>query len=286
MSSVPIDLQSEIPTKFNDYLNHLDYMQGYPLGLESIIEHHRLMKRIIARIKRLRISIKEFIDTAILDEEVYMARKNNHELASDVIKVSPTKSMWLCTVKPFFYKAACVFMTLFGILITIAETQVFLTNKSSFFGWLLLFDNIKVTRVLVFIVIGLISYMVYYSLFRIKLSNIYGMYPHNSDGPSIMFATINFSRVGVAIVLNFFDMVKLHSIYKDAMGTVNMGLLGEWVIKGIPGVLWLIILAHYFDVWGKFVRMFKLGDSLKFNTHTFNEEEKPQMPSSVAMRKS
>lgn len=68
--------------------------------------------------------------------------------------------------------------------------------------------------------------MVYYSLFRIKLSNIYGMYKNGSDGPSIMFATINFSRVGVAIVLNFFDMIKLNSIYKDAMGTVNMGLLG------------------------------------------------------------
>jgi hypothetical protein len=79
---------------------------------------------------------------------------------------------------------------------------------------------------MVWIVIGLISYMVYYSLFRIKLSNLYGMYIGGSDGPSIMFATINFSRVGVVIVLNFFDMVKLNSIYKDAMGTVNMGLLG------------------------------------------------------------
>jgi hypothetical protein len=69
-------------------------------------------------------------------------------------------------------------------------------------------------RFLVFIVIGLISYMVYYSLFKIKLSNLYGMYRGSSDGPSIMFATINFSRVGVAIVLNFFDMVKLNSIYK------------------------------------------------------------------------
>ncbi len=150
-------------------------------------------------------------------------------------------------------------MTLFGILITVAETQVFLTNKSSFFGWLLLVDNLKVARALVFVVIGLISYMVYYSLFRIKLSNLYGMYKGGSDGPSIMFATINFSRVGVAIVLNFFDMIKLDSIYKDAMGTVNMGLLGEWVIKGIPGVLWLIILCHYFDLWGKFIKMFKLS---------------------------
>lgn len=117
----------------------------------------------------------------------------------------------------------------------------------------------EVMRALIFIVIGLISYMVYYSLFRIKLSNIYGMYKGGSDGPSIMFATINFSRVGVAIVLNFFDMIKINSIYKEAMGTVNMGLLGEWVIKGIPGVLWLIILCHYFDLWGWTIKKFKLS---------------------------
>jgi hypothetical protein len=43
------------------------------------------------------------------------------------------------------------------------------------------------------------------------------------------------------------------------MGTVNMGLLGEWVIKGIPGVLWLIILAHYTDFWGKCIKKFKLS---------------------------
>jgi hypothetical protein len=100
-----------------------------------------------------------------------------------------------------------------------------------------------------------------------------------------MFATTNFSRVGVAIVLNFFDMVKINSIYKDAMGTVNMGLLGEWVIKGIPGVLWLIILCHYYDLWGKIIKKFKLSDDLKFNTHIFDEEDKPSMPYAVSKRK-
>ena len=34
-----------------------------------------------------------------------------------------------------------------------------------------------------------------------------------------MFTTINFSRVGVAIVLNFLDMLKVDSIYNSVMGT-------------------------------------------------------------------
>lgn len=178
------------------------------------------------------------------------------------------KNFWYLKLEPFLNKLAAIFLTVFGLLITIAETQVFLTNKSSFLHYIIIWDNnLELTRILIFLTIFLISYMVYYSLFRIKLSNLYGMYKNESDGPSIMFVTINFSRVGVAIVLNFFDMIKLDSIYKDAMSTVDMGLLGEWVIKGMPGVLWLIILCHYYDLWGKIVRKFKLSDNLQFSSH-------------------
>jgi hypothetical protein len=138
---------------------------------------------------------------------------------------------------------------------------------------------------MVFIVIALISYMVYYSLFRIKLSNIYGMYKGGSDGPSIMFATINFSRVGVAIVLNFFDMVNLNSVYMQEMSTVNMGLLGKWVIGGLPGVLWLIILCHFFDIWGWCIKKFKLSESWKFKSHNVNEEQTNDVPYQISNRK-
>lgn len=106
--------------------------------------------------------------------------------------------------------------------------------------------------------------MVYYSLFRLKFSNLYGLYKNNSDGPSLMFATINFSRVGLAIVLNFFDMIKLKGIYTDVLGTVKMGLIGDWVIKGLPGVLWLIVLCHYLKLWPNLIEYLKLPKQLKF----------------------
>jgi hypothetical protein len=110
-------------------------------------------------------------------------------------------------------------------------------------------------------------YMANYSLFRLKLSNLYGLYYKDSDGPSMMFATVTFARVGVVIVMNFFDMIKVESQYKKVMGTVDMGLLGEWVMKGLPGILWLMVLTHYFNVWGKIVDTLKLNDSFSFNSH-------------------
>lgn len=100
---------------------------------------------------------------------------------------------------------------------------------------------------------------------------MYGLYYKDSDGPSLMFATVNFSRVGVVIVLNFFDMIKMDSEYQHVMGTVDMGLLGDWVIKGLPGVLWLIVLTHYFNLWGRLMDALKLDDSFSFNSHDVNE---------------
>lgn len=128
-------------------------------------------------------------------------------------------------------------------------------------------------RIMVFIVIVFITYMVNYSLFRLKLANLYGLYQKNSDGPSLMFATVNFSRVGVAIVLNFFDMMKMDSEYQRVMGTVNMGLLGEWVIKGLPGVLWIIALTHYFNFWGKLMSKLKADDTLSFSSHDISNPD-------------
>ena len=74
---------------------------------------------------------------------------------------------------------------------------------------------------------GLIIYMSNYALFRLKLANLYGLYRKESDGASLMFATVNFSRIGIAIVFNFFDMIKMeHSIFSTVMQAPKMGLLG------------------------------------------------------------
>jgi hypothetical protein len=51
------------------------------------------------------------------------------------------------------------------------------------------------------------------------------------------------------------------------MGMVDMGLLGEWIIKGLPGVLWLIVLTHFFNLWGKLMSLTQMDDALGFNSH-------------------
>jgi hypothetical protein len=165
-----------------------------------------------------------------------------------------------------------------SIIVLISETQVFLTNESSLLAYLLHIDNIQVIRICVFVVIAFIIYMSNYSLFRLKLANLYGLYEKESDGASLMFATVNVSRIGVAIVLNFFDMIKMeNSIYATVMQAPEMGLLGEWVIKGLPGVLWLIVLCHYFNLWGWMALKLGFEDKLSFSSHEMTENDKHKL---------
>lgn len=143
-------------------------------------------------------------------------------------------------------------------MLLIAETQVFLGSSWTVLSWLMLINNLQVMRVGVFLVMAFMVYMANYALFRLKLANLYGLYPGASDGASLMFATINFSRIGVALVLNFFDMLKMdNSVYSKVLSTPDMGLLGDWVIKGLPGLLWVVVLTHYFNIWGYLAK--KLG---------------------------
>jgi hypothetical protein len=102
-----------------------------------------------------------------------------------------------------------------------------------------------------------------------------------------MFATVNFSRIGVAIVLNFFDMMNMeNSIYSRVMQAPKMGLLGEWVIKGLPGILWFIVLCHYFNIWGFLARKLNLNDSYSFNSHEIDKSKQHKSPYQVdKMRK-
>jgi hypothetical protein len=69
------------------------------------------------------------------------------------------------------------------------------------------------------------------------------------------------------------------------MSTVNMGLLGEWIINGIPGVLWLIVLCHYFDLWGLCIKKFKLSEDWKFKSHNVDQEQIVNVPYQVTARK-
>ena len=74
-----------------------------------------------------------------------------------------------------------------------------------------------------------ISFCTYYGLFKIQYSGFYCFYKHhNTDAPSLLFGSINFSRVSIALCTNFLKMVKIENTsYEQVMGKFDLGILSS-----------------------------------------------------------
>ncbi len=111
--------------------------------------------------------------------------------------------------------------------------------------------------------LGFIIYGVHYGLFRIKISGFYGLYPdHHSDASSLLFTTINFSRVSAPLCFNFLNILQLKNCaLNSALGVVDlMPVLGGSINKLLPSILILIAAFIYFDVWDRVCALFGLGN--------------------------
>lgn len=131
-----------LPTaSYKEFLSHLDYVNNYPLGLESSIEHHRLMKRVLARHRRHTKNLEQFVLNAILYEDICDGMSSDsRELDSLVARKNCWNSLWYLKLAPVFYKSLAVMLSILSLLILIAETQLFLTSDNrSILGWLLHF---------------------------------------------------------------------------------------------------------------------------------------------------
>lgn len=68
-------------------------------------------------------------------------------------------------------------------------------------------------------------------------------------------------------------MLKIEGIFTKSMNTIDMGIIGDWAIKGMPGVLWLIVLSHYFNFWGWLMKRLNIADSMGFSDHSLADSQ-------------
>lgn len=69
-----------------------------------------------------------------------------------------------------------------------------------------------------------ITFNVYYGLFKLKIYKFYGVYDDkNTDSSSLLFVSINFSRVSAPLCFNFLDLIKIqNSAFKNIMGDIDL----------------------------------------------------------------
>jgi hypothetical protein len=153
-----------------------------------------------------------------------------------------------------------------SIIVLVSEVSLFWDSDYSILGWfvnLLLGFELSVIGVQVVTVLPLlfIIFNVYYGLFRLKISGFFGLYPnHHTDAASLLFASINFSRVAAPLCYNYLEMIQVHdSAFNRVMGNINIvPVLGSDFTNFFPSMLLLFCFCNLFDLYGKILSLFGL----------------------------
>lgn len=117
------------------------------------------------------------------------------------------------------------------------------------------------------------AFAVFVGLFNLKLAGFYGLYKHHqTDGPSLMFSSLNFSRVSAPLCFNFLQMIKLQNTsFTSVMGEINIvPVFGSDFTMFFPIILVVLCLLILTNFYGKILNCLGLKQ-FQF-TEEFNDD--------------
>lgn len=127
--------------------------------------------------------------------------------------------LWYIKLKRKLLRILAIVLGLLSIIVVISESTSFikisLFNDVTILGLfikMIVSSGISYHLVNIVLLIPLVfmSFNVYYGIFKFNVTGFYGLYPnHNTDSISLLFTSINFSRVGAPLCLNFLNIIGL-----------------------------------------------------------------------------
>ena len=142
---------------------------------------------------------------------------------------------------------------IFSFIVLYEETTIFLEGHFSLIGLLIKHPDREYLSCLFFtsISLGYILFCVFYGFFRLKVLSKYGIYEdHNTDSSSLLFTSVNFSRVSAPLCCNFLNIIGYKKCaFNYVLGDINLvPLLGPSLSIFFPFILVLFTIFHLFDL--------------------------------------
>ncbi|KAL4493159.1 hypothetical protein ABPG72_003244 [Tetrahymena utriculariae] len=183
---------------------------------------------------------------------------------------------WYMSTKKQIKAIWSIFLTAMSIIVLLSEISLFWDKDLSILGWfvqaLLSFElSVFWVQIVTLIPLLFMIFNVYYGLFRLKISGFFGLYPNgHTDAASLLFASVNFSRVAAPLCYNYLEMINItDTAFNKVLGNINIvPVLGSDFTNFFPSLLVLFCLFNLFDLYGKVLSLFGL-ESFQF-TDTYN----------------
>ncbi|CAD8093585.1 unnamed protein product [Paramecium primaurelia] len=271
------------------YLQRMFFKEQPEATDEEVIEIYRDIRQKSRTFRRLRAAWKENCKKAYAlenvinsienpDKKIHYDVKSNKREGSCSQTLDTLEWYWLCHYKPQFKIFFSMSLSILSLLVIVSETTLFLNTPFSIFGMPISLQSGVITlQIFCFVPLFYIAFCVYYGMFRIKIAGCYGLYDdHQTDAPSLLFATINFSRVAAPLCQNFLNMLRIKQrmncepAFKFAMGEMEfVPIFGVNVIQLMPALLLFLCFINYFDLYDRFMNFLGLKEFMF--TETFSD---------------
>lgn len=259
----PEEFQDQLAREAEDYREHND--ANVP-SQRTLVRLHKKLNKGLQRERRTQTQFKLFLKRALHNEDVIKNSTSVDKIWKTYYSTDDSrlpgnlKWYWRCQFRSYFMKLLSISSGIMSVIVIWSECTFWVQAKTlSIFALLVQYwseqHNYFNLELFCFISIAYLCFCAYWTLFQIKLFNIYFIAPnHQTDDYSLLFIGMFLCRLTPPLCLNFLGLVHLDSRISDGkIDTAYTTLMGhlELVSDGFNIYFPILIVLLCVGTWFK-----------------------------------
>ncbi|CAK69912.1 unnamed protein product (macronuclear) [Paramecium tetraurelia] len=183
--------------------------------------------------------------------------------------------LWYTKIKKAYLLSLSVIFWILSSIVILSEISCFTQFDVNILRRMINMNGFFQIQISILIPLMYISFCAFYGLFHINFAGMYAFYNHQqTDAPSLLFGSINFSRVSFPLTFNFLQMIQISGTpFEDVIGNMDTSsVLGMSFSYSLPILLILASVFNFFEVYDKILQGIGLPQ-LKFSQVQFSSQE-------------
>lgn len=172
--------------------------------------------------------------------------------------------------KRWGFRVLFVMVTLLSIVVFIGEVSTFIpaVEAANALYYLNEIPSPATVYLLNSLLLLYIVYIISHSVFEMKVFGLYSLHRHHSTAASLLFTSVNLSRVSYPLCYNYLQITGMpKSAFLDFFGEISIGEHNTYIF---PLLLIIFALFNLFDIYDRIMTCFGLGN------FAFSEQEQAE----------
>ncbi|KAM3130152.1 hypothetical protein pb186bvf_017755 [Paramecium bursaria] len=257
---------SQIPYDFIEMGDKSDLIE---INMEKMIEINKNTKNLVAEYRRAQVKWEQVCKESFWMEDLEF-NQFNFKIKSTLYETQDGWTglityKWNTKYRALYLKAMSIIFFTFSLIIILGEISIFTKYDWNLIAHIMSKEySFWTIQILTLIPLMYMSFCTFYGLFRINFAGMYGFYKHQqTDAPSLMFGSMNLSRVSFPLAFNFLQLAQVTKTpFTQVLGDMDVvPVLGMSFSYCLPILLILASLFNFFEIYEKILIAFGMPDN-------------------------